>query len=218
VLILQHQDNAPPGLLLDVLRARRLGWRTTHLDRAERLPDPSSVAFAVVLGSDHSADETQHQWITAEIGWLRSAHAAGTAILGLGFGAQALAVALGGGVERAEVPRRGWRLVSTEAPQIIAPGPWFAWHDDVIRVPLGAQILAYDDNGPQAYRAGHHLGVQFHPEITPETITEWVYGETRLVLDTQGVLEATSREFKAATVAAHHLFSTFAASVQSLQR
>lgn len=34
VLILQHQDNASPGLLLDVLRARRLAWRTAHLDRA----------------------------------------------------------------------------------------------------------------------------------------------------------------------------------------
>ena len=107
MLILQHQDNAPPGLLLDVLRARRLAWRTARPDRAERLPDPNSVAFAVVLGSDHSAGETQHQWITAEIDWLRSAHGAGTAILGLGFGAQALAVALGGGVERADEPGLG---------------------------------------------------------------------------------------------------------------
>jgi GMP synthase (glutamine-hydrolysing) len=218
VLILQHQENAPPGLLLDVLRARGLTWRTVHLDRAEPLPDPGSVALAVVLGSDRSADETQHHWIAAELGWLRFAHEAGTAILGLGFGAQALAVALGGGVQRADRPAHGWKRVSTEAPQMIAPGPWFAWHDDVIRVPPGAEILAYDDNGPQAYRAANHLGVQFHPEVTPEIIAGWVYGESAPALDTQGVLEATSREFKTAAVAAHHLLATFAGSVRRLKR
>jgi hypothetical protein len=125
VLILRHQDNAAPGPLLDVLTARGLAWRTARVDRAEPLPDPSSIAVAVVLGSDESADDTRHGGNAAEIDWLRSAGTAGTTILGLGFGAQALAVALGGGVERADRPVRGWRRVSTAEPQIIAPGPWF---------------------------------------------------------------------------------------------
>jgi GMP synthase (glutamine-hydrolysing) len=218
VVILQHQDNAPPGLLLDVLQARGLPRRTVRMDRGERLPDPSSIALAVVLGSDESADDTRSRWIAAEIDWLRRADQAGTTILGLGFGAQALALALGGGVAPASRPARGWRRVSTTEPQTIAPGPWFAWHDDSIRVPPGAQLLAYNDGGPQAYRAGNHLGIQFHPEVTPELIAERVYGQHSHALDTQGLLEATSREYRGAAVAAHQLFSTFADSVDRLHR
>lgn len=106
--------------------------------------------------------------------------------------------------------------MSTTEPQTIAPGPWFAWHDDSIRIPPGAQLLAHNDGGPQAYRAGNHLGIQFHPEVTPELIAERVYGRYSHALDTQGLLEATSREYKGAAVAAHHLFSTFADSVDRL--
>jgi GMP synthase (glutamine-hydrolysing) len=218
VVILQHQDNAPPGLLLDVLKARGLARRTIRPDRAERLPDPRSIALAVVLGSDESADETRDGWVAAEIEWLRRADHAGTTILGLGFGAQALALALGGAVQPADRPERGWRRVSTTEPQTIAPGPWFAWHDDAIRIPPGAHLLAHNSGGPQAYRAGNHLGIQFHPEVTPAIITERVYGAQSQALDTQGVLEATSREFKTAAVVATQLFSTFAASVDRLQR
>ena len=218
VVMLQHQDNASPGLLLDVLRARDLVRRTVRIDRAERLPDPSSIALAVVLGSDESADETRNGWLADEIEWLRRADQAGTTILGLGFGAQALALALGGAVEPAGRPARGWRRVVTAEPQTIAAGPWFAWHDDSIRIPPGAQLLAHNNGGPQAYRAGNHLGIQFHPEVTPEIITKRVYGEHSAAVDTQGLLEATSREFKTAAVAANQLFSTFADSVDRLHR
>jgi GMP synthase (glutamine-hydrolysing) len=218
VVILQHQDNAPPGLLLDVLEARRLAWRLVRVDRAEPLPEPSAITLAVALGSDESADETRHEWITTEINWLAAANQADTTILGLGFGAQTLALALGGAVARADRPAHGWQRVSTTDPTRIAPGPWFAWHDDMIRIPLGARLLAHNASGPQAYRAGNHLGIQFHPEVTPEIITDRVYGDRGHVLDTQGLLEATSREFKAASVAAHQLFSTFADSVPRLRR
>ena len=218
VVILQHQDDAPAGLLLDVLKARRLARRTVRVDRAERLPDPRSIALAVVLGTDQSADQTRDGWIAAEIDWLRSADTAGTTILGLGFGAQALALALGGSVEPARRPARGWRWVSTTEPQTIAPGPWFAWHDDAIRIPPGAQLIAHNDTGPQAYRAEHHLGIQFHPEVTPEIINARVYAGTSHGVDTQDVLEATSREFKTAAVASGRLFSTFADSVRRLDR
>src|ERR1700722_3685155 len=106
VVILQHQDNAPPGLLLDVLIARGLPRRTVRMDRGERLPDPSSIALAVVLGSDESADVTRNGRLAGEIEWLRRADQAGTTVLGLGFGAQALALALGGTVEPATRPAR----------------------------------------------------------------------------------------------------------------
>ena len=36
----------------------------------------------------------------------------------------------------------------------------------------------------QAYRAGRHLGIQFHPEVTPEIVAAW-NGAPELVAETE---------------------------------
>jgi hypothetical protein len=57
-----------------------------------------------------------------------------------------------------------------------------------------------------------HLGVQFHPEVTPEIVSEWI-AESREVLDVRGIMEATWRDFRIASEAAHRMFSAFFDSV-----
>ena len=37
-------------------------------------------------------------------------------------------------------------------------------------------MLADSPAGPQAYTIGRSLGVQFHPEVTPEIVADWVAG------------------------------------------
>jgi GMP synthase-like glutamine amidotransferase len=209
-VILQHQDDAPAGLLLGALAAAGLDWRIVHLDRDEPLPTPESVGLAVSLGSDASADDAGRDWIARELGWLRAADLAGTRILGLCFGAQALALALGGGVARAERPERGWVRVSTREPNFIAPGPWLTWHDDVIELPPGAELLAHNQAGPQAFRAGRHLGVQFHPEATVEIVEDWLRGSRDgKELQSQGIFASTAAQSERAAVDARHLFTAF---------
>ncbi len=65
------------------------------------------------------------------------------------------------------------------------------------------------------FGAGRHLGVQFHPEVTPEIVGAWVGAERTESLDAQGILEQTSREFACASVAARRLLSTY---IHSLAR
>src|SRR5918996_1025565 len=50
----------------------------------------------------------------------------------------------------------------------IPPGPWLNFHTEGFTVPEGTQLLARSAAGPAAFRRGPHLGVQFHPEATPE--------------------------------------------------
>ena len=72
-------------------------------------PDPLSYDAIVPMGAAWSVYDRDRigTWIEDELGFLRRAHGAGVPVLGICFGAQALAAALGGKVVRAEDPRWG---------------------------------------------------------------------------------------------------------------
>jgi GMP synthase-like glutamine amidotransferase len=108
-----------------------------------------------------------------------------------------LARVLGGEVFRGERSEIGWLPVRSSDPELVPEGPWFQWHFDSFRVPLGATVIAESDVGPQAFVAGRSLGLQFHPEVTTEIMDEWVRAY-RHELDGDGVdpddlLEETKR-------------------------
>src|SRR5439155_3910790 len=117
---------------------------------------------------------------------LRRAVDAGVPVLGLCFGGQLLARVLGGEVYRSSTSEIGWMPVRTRDPQLVPEGPWFQWHFDTFTVPAGATLVADSDAGPQAFVAGRSLGLQFHPEVTPEIMDEWVR-TYRHELDAEGV-------------------------------
>ena len=49
------------------------------------------------------------------------------------------------------------------------------WHNDVVGLPEGAQLLARSANTKnQAFRAGSALGLQFHLEVTATLLDEWL--------------------------------------------
>jgi GMP synthase-like glutamine amidotransferase len=139
----------------------------------ERLRDPAVHRLAVLVGSTSFTDALASGQLAEEVEWIRQADAAGTAVLGVGHGARALAYAFGGEIEPAPEPHRGWTLVETSQPHRIAAGPWLAWQHDVITLPDTATILAENRFGPQAFQIGRHLGVQFHPEATPAAVRRW---------------------------------------------
>ena len=94
-------------------------------------------------------------------------------MLGLCFGGQALAAALGGTVERAPRPELGWTEIETDEPELVPPGPWLEWHYERFTTPPGATEIARTAAATQAFRHGRHLGVQFHPESTVEIVERW---------------------------------------------
>src|SRR6516164_4003486 len=97
-LILQHGADGPPARFGDWLGARGLAFEV-HPVWEQPPPDPGEFSFVASLGSERSAGETDG-WVPLEIAMLRDAVAADVPVLGLCFGGQALAVALGGAVER----------------------------------------------------------------------------------------------------------------------
>jgi GMP synthase-like glutamine amidotransferase len=212
VLVLQDRELGPGGWLLESLRARALEPEVLRIDRDGPLPEPELLDLAIVVGTARVSGGVAPAWLEREIDWLRRADRAGTAVLALGSAAQALAIALGGTVKPVPRARRIWTRVTTTAPERIGAGPWLAWEDDLIVLPPGAELLAHDHVGPQAFGVNEHLGVQFHPEVTPEIVLNWLITSDE-VLDFQGIMEATWRDFPIASAPARRLFAEFVDSV-----
>ncbi len=172
---------------------------------------PAEYGWICALG----ADETPHrdgnpEWVDAEIAFLRSALDAGVPILGLCFGAQALACAAGGGVAPAAPAEVGWLPVETTDPALIPPGPWLHFHYDQLELPPGAVELARSPAGPAAFRSGRSLGVQFHPEATPAIADAWARAEVAelaaIGVTPEGVAEQGRRSGAEAAASANRLF------------
>jgi GMP synthase-like glutamine amidotransferase len=200
-LILQHGPAGPPARFEEWLRDRGIDYEVHPMWEA---PPPSvrGRPFLASLGSNHSAAGDGPSWVRDEIDTMRDAVDAGVPVIGLCFGAQTLAVATGGGLQDATPPEIGWLPVESDDPAI-AEGPWAQYHYEIIRLPPGARELARTPAGPAAFRLGPHLGVQFHPETTPEIMSKWVRmdsglpdGVTPEVVDEQGRRHgAAAREY-----------------------
>jgi GMP synthase-like glutamine amidotransferase len=174
------------------------------------------------LGSEASAFDDGVAWLDRERSALDRALEHDVPVLGICFGAQHLARALGAEVGPAERAEVGWMAVESLVPEIVPPGPWLQWHADRFTVPSGAELLAHSPVSPQAFRLGPHLGVQFHPEVTPAVVADWVahYPESivRAGADAATVLDGSARHAADARARAWALFDAFLARARSQDR
>jgi GMP synthase (glutamine-hydrolysing) len=141
------------------------------------VPAPGELDAIVVLGSASSVNDDL-PWIATELAYLENAVEVGTPVLGICFGGQALARALGGSVTQASRPERGFVALTSDDPELLPDGEWLEFHGDAITLPPRARELARNDVCLQAYVQGPHLGVQFHPEITPGVFRAWGEGRS----------------------------------------
>ncbi|WP_083419747.1 gamma-glutamyl-gamma-aminobutyrate hydrolase family protein [Pseudofrankia sp. BMG5.36] len=190
-------------------------------------PDPAALDLIVVMGSDKSAYDDTIPWLPAELTYLRAAIRAGTPILGICFGGQILARALGGVVRPAERHELGWLPVTTADQTAIPTGPWMESHWDTFTVPPGARRLAWTPAAEQAFRFGPHLGVQFHPEITPTVFETWAAiwqanGRDRelaaMGVDIAALREEIARRSDASRTSSYTLFDDFWARARAFSR
>lgn len=167
------------------LAVRRGGLKVVAAFAGEPLPSPELVHALVVTGSHAMVSEGQ-RWVEELAGWLARVVALGVPVLGICFGHQLLAHALGGTV--GDHPGGGEfgtvtvRLTDNSCSDPLFGGlsadfPAQLFHrQSVLRLPTGAQVLATSLQEPhQAVRFARRVwGLQFHPEFDAEIMASYL--------------------------------------------
>ncbi len=224
-LVLAHEPGGGAGQIGK--RLAQKGIRVnTHLITADNakpndaapFPDLSPYDLLVPMGSLRSLTRKDEidSWIQVELDMLRAAHEARTPILGVCFGGQALADALGGLVEPAPILEIGWHEISETGGAVnpVGPGPWFEWHHDRFTPPPDAEVLAQTEHAIQLFRLDRTVGTQFHPEVDVGHVQTWLAEASDDYLDEIGcdhdqLLGEVAANEAANIAQCHHLVDWF---------
>jgi GMP synthase (glutamine-hydrolysing) len=197
-----------------------------ELGEGEFPPSVSSSAWrydGVVISGSQTSVYDDHDWIHEATEWVRRVHAADVPTLGVCWGHQFLAQALGGRVVDMGEYELGYRQVGrvgddplfADLPRTFTS---FETHSDrVAELPSGAHLLARNDYGVQAFRVGVTYGVQFHPEYDRET-AEWVIRGKSLPEDRiESALASVTDAAVAESESAKRVFDNFLSLVETHQ-
>lgn len=144
--------------------------------------DLVSPDLVVMMGGPMGVYEREaHPWISCQLKLLARRLAAERPTLGVCFGAQMIAAALGAEVFAGPVKEIGFAPVTINDPEgplrHLADVPVLHWHGDTFTLPEGAELLASSPVYPhQAFRKGRNvLALQFHAEMgEDERFEDWI--------------------------------------------
>lgn len=158
-------------MFMELLAAPGLAFSTWRVLADEFPPETPDIDAWVVTGSRCGVYDG-FPWIARLEAWLRDAVARGLPIVGVCFGHQVIARALGADVRKFD---GGWNVGLKDYERIGEPGGFrlLAWHQDqVLRPPEGARVVARAERCRYAgFRIGDSvLTYQAHPEFTPDYV------------------------------------------------
>jgi GMP synthase-like glutamine amidotransferase len=174
-LVFGNRDDDDLGVVGDWAEERKFDIeRVSREEITTRPVEVDAYDLVISLGSVWSVYwPAISDTLRPELDALRRAVDIGIPVLGICFGGQMLAAALGAEVTRAPEPEIGWIEIDSDIPDLVAPGPWMQWHVDRFTVPDGAIELARTPLASQAFRVGRSLGLQFHPEVDAAIVKRW---------------------------------------------
>lgn len=174
---LQHVPFEGPGVFRQALGSRGYVLKTSLVPSQGLPPDPGN--FLLIMGGPMSVNDAD-SWIAEELHFIKAAMNNSIPVLGICFGAQLLAKALGGSVVPGPIFEIGMVPVTlTDAGatdpvfrQLPSTFQVFEWHGEGIILPSEIPSLVASGDFPiQAFRVRDRgYGLLFHPEMEEEGI------------------------------------------------
>lgn len=230
VLVIEHEADAPLGRFAPWFAAAGCATEVRRPACGDALPpDLQAYAGLVVLGGSPAAwEDDVAPWLPQTRALIRLGVQDRVPTLGLCLGAQLMALALGGRVERGAA---GWECgVFTVYPAAAGASdplvghlpdaglPAAQWHSDVVvELPVGATLLVtgstYEN---QVFAVGDRAwGVQFHPEVTVADFCTWGVFAPPSGVDVEAAYAQVRAFEEALSVAWRPLADGFAAQVRA---
>ncbi|MFK5952298.1 MAG: hypothetical protein QM498_04510 [Desulfobacterium sp.] len=139
------------------------------------LPEPETPLDGIIISGSPCSPNENLDWIKRTRQFIQTSHHQKKKMVGICFGHQLLAEALGGKVKKAA---QGWGL-GVQPVFIHQQRPWMetaakqtsilvSYQDQVVELPPGAQLLASNSHCPNfMFTLNQHvLGIQGHPEFS----------------------------------------------------
>lgn len=184
VHILQHADFEGPGYVFDWAKENNHSISFTKFFEAFSIPLPTDIDFLIILGGPMSIDEeSKYPWLAGEKDYVFEMINKGKKVLGICFGSQLIADALGSEVFTMDEKEIGWfpikknsntrnSWVNSLPDDLVA----FHWHGQTYDLPQGSERLFSSQattNQGFSYKRKVYA-VQLHLEIRSVDLNEMV--------------------------------------------
>ncbi|MCD4781206.1 MAG: type 1 glutamine amidotransferase [Candidatus Omnitrophica bacterium] len=185
ILFIKNIDIEGPETLGLFFISKGYAIEIFDLSRGDALPQDLSGFDAVIVlgGAMNVYEEEKHSFLKAEDELIRKVLFQKIPFLGLCLGSQLLAKACGAQVVPSPRKEVGFSKITLtpegQRDELFEGLPKsievFQWHEDMFQLCPQATLLAQAEACPhQAFRVGPNAyGLQFHVEITPESIESW---------------------------------------------
>ncbi len=193
ICFFQHVEFETPGTMINIAYRYGFDVEVIHLFDNDHLPGIEEFDLLVILGGPMNIyDEKNFPFLKQEKDFIRKSITANKMILGMCLGAQLIADILGADIYKNNKKEIGWFSVKpnrhTESDFLdLFPEeklPAFHWHSDTFDLPVGAlQLFSSEATLNQGFMFGEKvLALQFHWEITPESINNLIQNDSENLL------------------------------------